>query len=61
MKSYRRFITPLAPTGGASVATSFVPLMLERLRSKQRARQKTALGDWEDEGGSVAKAAAAAP
>ena len=59
MKSYRRFILPIVLIGSAAVASIFAALMAERLRNKER--QKAALDGWEDEGGSVAVVAAAAP
>ena len=35
--------------------------MVKRLRDKQKGRQKAALDNWEDEGGSVAKTDVAVP
>lgn len=61
MTSYRRFIPPLVLIGGAAAVSVFALLMLGRLRDMEKGRQKAKLDDWEDEGGSVAKADAAAP
>ncbi len=57
MTSYRRFIPPLVPIGGAAVASVSASPMVVRLRNKQKGRHKTALDDWENEGGSVAATA----
>lgn len=59
MKRYKRFIMPLVLIGGTAVASFFASLMVERVRNKER--QKAALNDWEDEGGSVVASSAAAP
>lgn len=60
MTTYRRFIPPLAPIGGAAVASMFASLMVERLRTKEEVRQKAEVSNWEDEGGSVAASGIAA-
>jgi hypothetical protein len=54
MTSYRRYIPLLVPIGRAAGASVFPSLLLERLRNKQRGRWKAELGDWENEGGSMA-------
>lgn len=61
MTSYRRFLLPLVPIGGAAAASVFAALMVERLRSKEKGRQKAKLDDWEDEGGSMAATDVAVP
>ncbi|MGA7179241.1 MAG: hypothetical protein WBX11_06605 [Thiobacillaceae bacterium] len=54
MTNYRRYIPPLVPTERAAASSVFPSPMLEHLRNKQRGRWKAELGDWENEGGSVA-------
>jgi hypothetical protein len=66
MTSYTRLIPPRLPIGGAAAAGAFASLMVERLRKKAIRRQKaaldkTAVNDWEDEGGSMAATNVTAP
>jgi len=61
MTTYRRFITPLVLVGGTVAASAFALLMGVRLRTKQEARRKAALDNWEDEGGSAAPSGVAEP
>lgn len=48
MMSYIRFIPSLVLTGGVGAASEFSRLVLARLRDTEIARQKAALGAWED-------------
>jgi hypothetical protein len=62
MMSYRCLIPSPAWIGDAAAAYVFSsPLMVERLRNKEQGRHKTALDDWENEGGRVAAADVAVP
>lgn len=53
MRTYTRIIPPVLLIGGVVVASMFASLMFERLRKKDEGRQRAALRNWEDEGGSV--------
>ena len=59
MTSYRRFIAPPAPMGGATAAPGFPTVIVAYLQNKEHGRQKAALDVWEEEGGSMTKTAAA--
>ena len=58
MTSYRRFIAPPVPMGGATAASGFPTIMVAYLHNKEHGRQKAALDVWEEEGGSMTKTAA---
>lgn len=60
MTSYRRFVPPPAPTGGAVDSAGFALRMFQRLRMDAKGRPKE-LVDREDEGGSLAAPAIATP
>lgn len=61
MTSYKHFILPAALVGNAAVASVFATFMADRLHRTRKNRQKAALADWEDEGGSVVVAGATTP
>ena len=54
MTSHRRSTTPRITTEGAATATVFTTRMVELLFNIEQGRQKTALDEWENEGGLVA-------
>ncbi|AWI75909.1 hypothetical protein CEW83_12350 [Parazoarcus communis] len=53
MTSYKHFILPAVLVGTTAAMSVFAAFMTNRLRNTRQDRQKTALADWEDEGGSV--------
>ncbi|NMG29674.1 hypothetical protein [Aromatoleum evansii] len=53
MASYKHFILPAVLVGNAAVVPVFTRFMADRLRHTRKSRQKAALANWEDEGGSV--------
>ncbi|AJP49229.1 hypothetical protein PG1C_13915 [Rugosibacter aromaticivorans] len=62
MTSYKYFVSPLGVMiGGAVIATILATLVVERMRNKQKGRQKAELSGWESEGGSVAATNVVAP
>lgn len=60
MTSYRHFVAPPVPMGGATAASGFPTIMVAYLHNKEHGRQRAALDVWEEEGGSVTKTAVAA-
>jgi len=62
MTIFRRFILTLVPIlGAAAAAYVYASLSRKCLRNRDKGRQKEALNDWENEGGSVASSEVAAP
>ncbi|NMG73988.1 hypothetical protein [Aromatoleum diolicum] len=61
MTSYKHFILPAVLVGNSAVASVFATFMADRLRHTRKGRQKAALADWEDEGGSVVVPEATTP
>ena len=53
MTSTTRFAPPFIPSGSAATATVFTSRMVELLFNTEQERRKTALDEWENEGGSV--------
>ena len=54
MTSHTRLTPPLILTGDATTASVFTMRMVELLFNIEQGRQKTALDEWENEGGLVA-------
>jgi len=61
MTSHTRLTPPFIPSGGAVTATVFTTRMVELLFNTEQGRQKTALDEWENEGGRVAADTAQEP
>jgi hypothetical protein len=61
MTSNTRLPLPLILTGGATAATAFTTRVVELLFKTEQGRWKTALDEWENEGGSVAADTAQEP
>ena len=61
MTCYRHLIPPLLPIGGGAIVSNFSSLVVDRLRNKEKGRQRAELDDWEGEGGRVAASHAVAP
>ncbi|MDR3394987.1 MAG: hypothetical protein P4L70_08295 [Parasulfuritortus sp.] len=59
--SPKRYAPSYSPVTGSAESSSLVSLMVERLRDRKKSPRKTALADWESDGGSVTEPAPATP
>jgi hypothetical protein len=60
MTSYRRFIPPTVPEGGAAAASNFSTIMVTYQHNKEHRQQQATLDACEDEGGHVTETSVAA-